>query len=229
MAIIPPWLNVSPNDFVQAAQAGAATGLQLAGLRQRGALEEARLAQAAAEAEANRSSVEARAAQALSLQQWEREMMDRARAAALAQQGQQAAATLTERVREADLANALGLQRAEATKEHYQQIEENQANKIKAALNIPVNQHIVKVGNDVIAIDPKTLEQRTVFSAPGKTKASGVTAHGVYVTPGNKELGTLSGPIENPAILQALGTNLPPALRGLMKVPQIKVLGIERE
>ena len=218
MAVIPPWISVSPQAFLQAAQAGAETGLQVANLRQRGALEQARLAQAAAEAAANRSSAETRAGQALDFQRWEREMMDRARAEALAQQGQQAAATLAERGREADLASATNIARAEAAKAHYQQMEKRDSDRIKAQLGLPTRLHIGRVGNNVVGTDPFTGKTSVLYTAPEDedVKISGIPVNREYP----EMFGTASGSMRNPYIRERMGTNAPAAL-GLGERPKI--------
>lgn len=211
---IPPWISVSPRDFLAAAEAGASTGLQVANLRQRGALESARLAQAAAEAAARRSSAEAQASQALGFRQWEREMMDRARTAALAQQGQQAGAALAERAREADMRNAVDLAKLEAT----------EAAK-RGTLDKPVRWQITKVGDKLFATDPYTRESQLIQHVPASRSAtptkSGIIFHGVKINPDNPDAGTMTGPAENTAILDRLGTNLPPSLRMQLRGPTV--------
>lgn len=57
---LPPWLNVSPSDFVRAAQAGASAGLEAGALEQRGRSDAARLA---LEAQSINQRAEAEAAQ----------------------------------------------------------------------------------------------------------------------------------------------------------------------
>lgn len=218
MAVIPPWISVSPRDFLQAAQAGANIGLQLGSLRQRGAMEQARLAQAAAEAEANRDAAEARANRAFEMQRWEREMMDRARSAELAQ-----------REKASELATSISLARLEAEKAHYKEMEQRDADKVKAQLNLPTRLHIGTIGDSVVGTDPYTGESKVLYTSPAKEKAakpSGVTVHGLPLNLSDKSLGTLSGPLDNPMILQKMGTNAPGFLR---PSGGFKVLSIERE
>lgn len=85
MAQIPPWLNINPSDYLQAAQAGAALGMQIAQAQNRA--NEMAMAQAAEEAQAMRVA-EAR--------RWEFEQNLRQRATELAAQREQAAARLAE-------------------------------------------------------------------------------------------------------------------------------------
>lgn len=204
MAVIPPWISVSPRDFLAAAEAGASTGLQVANLRQRGALESARLAQAAAEAAARRSSAEAQHAQSLGFQRWEREMMDQARAAALAQQGAQAGAALAERARAADLENAAALAKIEA------------AEKAKlGTVDAPRRRHFTTVDGSIISLDPETGESRVEYTSPlprsrtGSLRPPSVTVSGLPISTDPNVQGKVSGPISDNYIRGLMGTNAP--------------------
>jgi len=187
MAIIPPWLSTSPRDFVAAAQAGASAGAQAAQIRQRGQLEAARLAQAAAMANAARQDAAAARGESLDFRRWEREQMMRQAQAQLAQQAQQNAVTLALRGRELASKDALaaaglamreelgagnlqlGQERLKAQQAHWKEMEKAAADKVKAQFNLPAKTRIYSYGGTVVGIDEKTGESKILFTFPKTT------------------------------------------------------------
>jgi len=223
MAVIPPWLNVSPSDFLRAMQSGAESGLRVAALRQQGQLETNRLNQIAAEAEARREEAASSRAAALDFQRWEQEQRIRQQAAALAQQAQSQAASLDQRRMEMLLRNRfemakaktaedreqgqleLGRDRLEAQKEHWKATEDAQSEKIKQQLGLPAKTKINVVGRHVVAINPEDQSVNVLWSSP--EAEAGVKLSGVAVNPNDPKLGRASGLLSDPFMQQRLGTN----------------------
>lgn len=237
MAQVPPWLNVSPSDFLRAMQAGATAGLQVADLRQRGSLEADRLAQSAAIAAANRSAAAQAQANSLAFQEWERGELGRQAAEANARQERVAMAGLEQRGLEAGLERQLEMARDletgrhhRASEERWRELDKAQADKIKAQLNLPTKLHINVVGGNLIATDPTTGQHRILFSAPekpsrpGSTRISGLPVNAEFP----EEFGTVSGPLTDPFILQRLGTNAPSGMGIPGSLPAPQKSGVKR-
>lgn len=197
MAVVPPWLNVSPSDFLRAMQAGATAGLQVADLRQRGSLERDRLAQQAALAAAARSEAAAARADNLAFQQWERGELSRQQAAdlaakeriaaaALEERGQLAEAQLGQRSLEAALRAQSERARLGETERHQRAMEETAKGRLELGkeklkadlerlrdrLNIPARHHLTTIEGKVVATDPITGRSFIAWPPQAAAKAS---------------------------------------------------------
>lgn len=166
MATIPPWINVSPSDFLQAMQAGAMAGLQVSNLRRSARADADRLAFAAAESEAARADAAARSAAALDFQRWEQE-----------QRSRQAAAEF-----EAGLKSQLELAQQATAQQHYKTMEEAAKGRLEAPLS-PVGRlqmdydRAVKSGNTEAAEQLKAAIEQSI-SNKGRSIYMGTDAEG---------------------------------------------------
>lgn len=161
---IAPWLNINPSDFVQAAERGAALGLQRAGLRSRQEIAEANLASRAAIASAQLASREDALASRMGemarqaeenrkLREWEMEQR--------AQLAREAEAGKTER---GEGVLELGQQRL-GLAQQLQDLRE------KTAADRESRTTTVAPGGTLLERDPVTGEWKPKFTAPGRQSA----------------------------------------------------------
>lgn len=149
MATLPPWLNIQPSDYLQAAHSGAQLGMQIAAAQNR-----------AQEAAAERDMQLRHQAQ----RQWEFQENLRQRASELAASREEAAARLEEANRyhlasiaEAQAGHAAQAEQYAAQRENYKRMAEAAAVKAKSPLHVGTS-----------LVDPETF--KTLYTAPSTAK-----------------------------------------------------------